>query len=86
MAINKQITLELVGLDGNAYSLMGAFKRQARIEKWTTEEIDEVLKECMSGDYNHLLATLMKYCQSPELGDDDDNEYDFSDDDEDNEE
>ena len=89
MTIKKQITLELVGLDGNAFSLMGAFKRQARIEKWTTEEIDEVLKECMSGDYNHLLATLMEYCQSPELDDDDDdddNEYDFMDDDEDDEE
>lgn len=81
MAINKQITLELVGLDGNAYSLMGAFKRQARIEKWTTEEIDAVMAECMSGDYNHLLATLIKYCQSPDSGDDD-NEYDFSEEDE----
>ncbi len=84
MAINKQITLELVGLDGNAFNLMGAFKRQARIEKWTTEEIDEVLKECMSGDYNHLLATLIQYCKSPDDYDDD-NEYDFSDEDEDDE-
>lgn len=88
MEINKQITLELVGLDGNAFSLMGAFKRQARIEKWTTEEIDAVAAECMSGDYNHLLATLIKYCKSPDSDEfgDDDNEYDFSDDDDDNEE
>ena len=54
----KMIKLTLVGLDGNAYSLLGAFSRQARREGWTKAEIDEVLKEAMSGDYNHLLATL----------------------------
>ena len=61
--VNKQITLKLDGLDGNAFSLMGVFRRQARKEKWTPEEIDEVLEECMSSDYNHLLATLLKYCK-----------------------
>lgn len=48
---NKTITLELVGLDGNAFFLMGAFSRQARREGWTQEEIDEVLTDCKSGDY-----------------------------------
>jgi len=62
MTINKKLNLTLVGLDGNAFSLMGAFKRQAHKEKWAREEIDFVLKECMSGDYNHLLATLAGYC------------------------
>jgi len=66
MKIDKQVMLQLVGLDGNAYSLMGAFKKQARRERWTKEEIDFVLKDCMSGDYNHLLATLMQYCKEPE--------------------
>ena len=27
---NKKVKLKLVGLDGNAYALMGAFQRQAR--------------------------------------------------------
>ena len=62
----KKVTLELVGLDGNAYSLMGAFQRQARKEKWEKSEIDAVLEECMSGDYDHLLCTLVAHCQSPE--------------------
>lgn len=57
---DKKVKLRLVGLDGNAFSLMGAFSKQARREKWTTEEIDAVLKECRSGDYNHLLKTLMR--------------------------
>ena len=56
---NKKVKLKLVGLDGNAYALMGAFQRQARKEKWTPDEIKAVLDECTSGDYNHLLSTLM---------------------------
>jgi len=57
---NKKVKLKLVGLDGNVYALMGAFQRQARKEKWTPDEIKAVLDECTSGDYNHLLATLME--------------------------
>jgi len=66
MTITKKIKLELVGLDGNAFSLMGAFRKQARREGWTQPEIDGVLNECMSGDYNHLLCTLMGVCESPD--------------------
>lgn len=61
--MNKKIKLKLVGLNGNAFYLMGAFQNQAQKEKWTKEEIDVVMKECMSRDYSHLLATLMKYCK-----------------------
>lgn len=61
--VNKTVNLQLVGLDGNAFSLMGAFSSQARREKWTKTEIDAVLEECMSGDYNHLLRTLMAHCE-----------------------
>lgn len=57
----KKVNLELVGLDGNAFALMGAFSRQARKENWEKDEIDAVLAECMSGDNDHLLQTLIKY-------------------------
>ena len=57
---NKKVKLKLVGLDGNSFSLMGAFQRQARKEGWSKEEIDQVLDEGRSGDYNHLLSTLME--------------------------
>lgn len=30
--INKTVNLDLVGIDSNAYSIMGAFRRQARRE------------------------------------------------------
>jgi len=61
MIVTKKVSLELVGLDGNAYNLMGTFIRQARVENWTEEEIDEVITECKSSDYDHLLATLIAH-------------------------
>ncbi len=60
---DKKITLSLEGLDGNAFYLMGAFQKQARREGWSQEEINEVLTECKSGDYDHLLCTLMEHCE-----------------------
>lgn len=60
----KKVNLELVGLDGNAYALMGAFQRQARREKWTQEEINIVLSACQESDYNHLLVVLMTHCEA----------------------
>lgn len=59
--VNKKVDLELAGLDGNAFSLLGAFKRQAKREKWTSDEISAVIDEAMSGDYDHLLQTLISH-------------------------
>lgn len=58
----KYVELELVGLDGNAFVLMGAFSQAAKRQGWTKEEIDKVLTECKSSDYNHLLYTLVRHC------------------------
>jgi hypothetical protein len=58
----KKVKLSLAGLDGNAFNLMGAFRKRAKEERWSQEEIDEVLTECKSGDYEHLLSVLMGRC------------------------
>lgn len=65
MTTKRKIKLRLVGLDGNAFFLMGAFSQQAKREGWTKEDIEVVLKEVQSSDYNHLLATLADHCQDP---------------------
>jgi hypothetical protein len=57
--MKKKVELTLVGLDGNAFSLMGAFSQAARRQGWNQDEIKEVLDDAMSGDYNHLLRVLM---------------------------
>lgn len=61
--ITKKINLQLVGLDGNAFNLLGKFSQQAKRENWTKKEIDYVISEATSGDYNHLLRTLFSYCE-----------------------
>ena len=61
--IGKTLNLELVGVDSNAFALMGIFRRQAKKEGWSNEEIDLVLEDAMSDDYNHLLTTIMTYCE-----------------------
>lgn len=57
------MNLILEGLDGNAFALLGAFSRQAKREKWDKDEIKAVMDEAMSGDYDHLVATLMEHCE-----------------------
>jgi hypothetical protein len=64
--VKKKIKLTLVGLDGNAFFLMGAFQKQARKEGWSQEEINAVFDECKKGDYDHLLQTLIEHCEDDE--------------------
>lgn len=61
----KKVNLKMVGLDGNAFAIMGAFQRQARREGWTKEEINEVLDRVRSGDYSNLISTIAEHCVNP---------------------
>ncbi|MCW3159667.1 hypothetical protein [Chryseobacterium oryctis] len=70
--VNKTVNLDLSGTDGNAFVLLGKFGREARRQGWTHQEIDLVVEECKKGDYDHLLATLLLYC---EPSDENDSEY-----------
>jgi hypothetical protein len=63
--VNKRAKLQLVGLDGNVFCLLGAFINQARREGWTQAEIDAVVSEAQSRDYGHLLVTLADHCEEP---------------------
>ena len=56
--------MNLVGLNWNAFCLMGAFQKNARCEGWTQDEIDKVLDECTSGDYNHLIRVLIAHTEA----------------------
>ncbi len=63
-AITKKVALSLVGLNGNACALVGAFKQQARCEGWAKDEIDAVAREALSGNYQHVLSTLLAHTTS----------------------
>ncbi len=75
MVVNKTISLKLVGLDGNAFSLLGAFSRQAKKEGWTEEEINAVLEEAQRDNYSHLVATLSDHCENGGTGVDKDEDW-----------
>lgn len=59
------ITVHLLGVDSNASMILGVMlkelKRAKRDGKCTQGQIDEFQKEATAGDYNHLLATCMKW-------------------------
>jgi hypothetical protein len=59
--ICENVTVKLVGENGNAFNILGIVIRgmkKAHIEQIV---IDEFYKEATSGDYDHLLQTCMKY-------------------------
>jgi ERCC4-related helicase len=53
--------LQLTGEDGNAFWIMGRATKAAKRAGMSQEKIDDIMKEAMEGDYNHLLSTMMKY-------------------------
>lgn len=55
------IKVRLVGTDGNAFSVMGNVRRALRKAQVPQAEIEAFSAEAMSGDYNHLLATCMRW-------------------------
>jgi hypothetical protein len=63
--MSKKVEMKLVGIDGNAFFILGKFSKEARRQGWSKEEIDKVLDEARSGDYNHLLATIMEHVEEP---------------------
>ena len=46
----------LVGIDGNAYSVMGYVIQAMKRERFSKSEIDDYQADAMSDDYNHLLS------------------------------
>ena len=54
-------SFRLLRQDGNAFALMGAFRREAQRAGWSQHDIDVVLNECQTDTYDHLLATLMEW-------------------------
>ncbi len=54
------VEVQLTGTDGNAFALMGKVQKALR-RAGHSDAVDSFLAEAMSGDYNHLLQTCMKY-------------------------
>jgi len=56
-----EINVQLVGEDGNAFSIIGRVVRALRGAQVSSQEIASFQDEATSGDYNNLLMTVMKW-------------------------
>ncbi len=54
------VTVKLIGEDGNAFSILGKVSNSLKRNGYKKEASD-FLKEATSGDYDHLLQTCNKY-------------------------
>lgn len=53
------ITVQLVGGEGNAYAVLGRVRRALREARVSDEEASRFTAETTSGDYDHVLRTCM---------------------------
>lgn len=58
-----EIEVRLTGVDGNAFAIIGAVARAMRKAGLTSDEVSEFQKEAMSGDYNHVLQTAVRFVE-----------------------
>jgi hypothetical protein len=55
------VTVALVGADGNAFAILGKVTKALRRAGVDAAEIDAFTTDATSGDYDHLLATVMQW-------------------------
>ena len=58
--MEEELKYNLIGIDGNAFYVMGYVRRAMMNEGFTKSEIDCYLKDAQSDDYNHLLQVSIK--------------------------
>jgi hypothetical protein len=59
----SNVTVELVGRDGNAFAIIGRVRRALREAGVPEEEIRRFVEEAMAGDYDDMLRTVMRYVE-----------------------
>lgn len=62
---------DLVGIDGNAFAVMGYTARALKNEG-LRDLVDEMYKRAMSGDYDNLLCVCLEYIDKANEACDDD--------------
>jgi hypothetical protein len=57
-------------VDKDAFGLLGAFRRAARGDGWSGDEVSVVIVKAVCGDFEHLLRTLKMYVIDPDDAED----------------
>ena len=55
------IEVQLTGEDGNAFGIIGRVRRALRQAGVSADEVQGFTDEATAGDYDHLLATCMRW-------------------------
>jgi hypothetical protein len=63
MTTKTSVKVKLIGGDGNAFAVLGKVIRALRAAGVSEGEIKQFTDEAKSGDYNHLLATVMEWVE-----------------------
>ena len=81
----KKPVVNLIGLDSNAFSIIGECHRAAKAAGWTTPQWNAVRAEMMNSDYENLLQVALHYFDvaTPEDDDFEDDDDDLDDEDDD---
>lgn len=69
---HPEVHVELVGQDGNPFSILGRVSEAMKRAKVPASEQSEFQAEATSGDYDHLLRTVTKWVS---VDVDEDDEY-----------
>jgi hypothetical protein len=56
-----EIEVQILGRDGNAFAIMGTIQTALKKAGVSKDEISLYIKESMSGDYENLLRTAMRW-------------------------
>ena len=54
--------IDKLGDTGNAFYILGWFKREAKREGWSKEQVDHVCSEATKGDYENLCNVITIHC------------------------
>lgn len=57
---HSKITINIDGSDGNAFVLLGLAKRFLKQLKRDSDDIDAIIKEMQSGNYDNLLIVFQR--------------------------
>lgn len=56
-----EITIRIIGVNGNAFNILGICTAEMRKYHLPKSEIDAFFKEATSGNYDDLLCVVMKW-------------------------
>lgn len=60
---HPEVTVELVGTDGNAFAIIGKVRQALRRAGVSSAEVKQFMTEAMQSDYDNLLLTVMRWVE-----------------------